>query len=57
VLTISTKTEFDVTILDFGFTPTFGVAGAWIALDLSLARKDFLFLLQRLQTTHSGNFC
>jgi hypothetical protein len=38
--TLSTKANFDATVLGFGFTPTLGVAGGWIALDMNVAWTD-----------------
>jgi hypothetical protein len=35
VSTLSTKAEFEATSLGFGLTPTFGIAGAWVALDMN----------------------
>jgi hypothetical protein len=35
--TISTEAKFDATSLGFGMTPTFGVGGLWMALDMNFA--------------------
>jgi hypothetical protein len=40
VTTISTTAKFDVTALGFGFTPTFGAGGIWIALDMNFVWTD-----------------
>jgi hypothetical protein len=36
----STKAEFDVTGIGFGLTPTIGVGGGWIALDMNMVWTD-----------------
>jgi hypothetical protein len=38
--TFSTKANFDATIFGFGMTPTIGVAGGWIAMDMNVAWSD-----------------
>jgi hypothetical protein len=40
VMTYSTKAKFNATTLGFGFTPTIGVAGGWIALDMNFTWSD-----------------
>jgi hypothetical protein len=40
VTTFSTKADFDAVIMGFGMTPTLGVAGGWIALDMNVAWSD-----------------
>jgi hypothetical protein len=40
VTTISTKANFDATVMGFGMTPTLGVGGGWIALDMNVAWTD-----------------
>ncbi len=40
VSTLSTKADFNATTLGFGLTPTFGVGGIWIALDMNCAWSD-----------------
>ena len=40
VNTLSTKANFDATSLGFGMTPTFGVGGVWVALDMNLVWTD-----------------
>jgi hypothetical protein len=40
VATFSTKAEFDATSTGFGMTPTMGVAGGWVALDMNVAWTD-----------------
>jgi hypothetical protein len=37
---LSTKANFDATSLGFGMTPTFGVGGVWIALDMNFVWTD-----------------
>jgi hypothetical protein len=38
--TISTEAKFDAVSLGFGLTPTIGVGGAWITLDMNVAWTD-----------------
>jgi len=40
VVPLSTKAEFSGTTLGFGITPTIGVAGGWMALDMNFAWTD-----------------
>jgi hypothetical protein len=40
VSTLSTKANFDATSLGFGMTPTFGVMGLWVALDMNCVWTD-----------------
>lgn len=40
ISSFSTKAEFDATVAGFGFTPTLGVGGGWIALDMNVAWSD-----------------
>ena len=40
VSTISTKAEFDAVTFGFGMTPTVGVGGGWLALDMNVAWTD-----------------
>lgn len=40
VTSFSTKADFDAMSLGFGLTPTFGVGGIWIALDMNCAWTD-----------------
>lgn len=40
VTTLSTKAQFDAVVLGFGVTPTIGVGGGWIALDMNVAWTD-----------------
>jgi hypothetical protein len=40
VTTFSTKANFDAVVMGFGFTPTLGVGGGWIALDMNVAWTD-----------------
>jgi opacity protein-like surface antigen len=40
VVSLSTKAEFDATTFGFGMTPTMGVGGGWIALDMNCAWTD-----------------
>ncbi len=40
VTSFSTKAEFDATITGFGITPTMGVGGGWLALDMNFAWSD-----------------
>ena len=37
---LSTKANFDATVLGFGMTPTLGVGGGWLALDMNVAWTD-----------------
>lgn len=40
VTTFSTKAEFSGTTMGFGLTPTMGVGGGWLALDMNVAWTD-----------------
>lgn len=40
VTSFSTKAEFDASVAGLGFTPTIGVAGGWLALDMNVAWTD-----------------
>lgn len=40
VTTFSSKADFDVQTLGFGITPTLGVGGGWVALDMNFAWSD-----------------
>ena len=40
ITTISTKAQFDAVVFGFGVTPTIGVGGGWIALDMNVAWTD-----------------
>jgi hypothetical protein len=40
VTAFSTKAEFDVTSFGFGLTPTLGVGGGWLALDMNMVWSD-----------------
>ena len=40
VAQFSTKANFDATVMGFGVTPTMGVGGGWIALDMNVAWTD-----------------
>lgn len=40
IATYSTKASFTATTLGFGMTPTIGVGGGWIALDMNVAWTD-----------------
>ncbi|HEY6172163.1 MAG TPA: hypothetical protein VIX80_07895, partial [Candidatus Kapabacteria bacterium] len=40
VVPLSTKANFSGTTLGFGLTPTIGVAGGWLALDMNFAWTD-----------------
>ncbi|MBD80018.1 MAG: hypothetical protein CL840_13985 [Crocinitomicaceae bacterium] len=40
VLTAKTKAEFQATTVGFGLTPTFGVAGAFVAIDMNFSWSD-----------------
>jgi hypothetical protein len=40
IAAFSTKADFDATTMGFGFTPTIGVAGGWLALDMNMAWTD-----------------
>jgi hypothetical protein len=40
VARFSTKANFDATVMGFGVTPTMGVGGGWIALDMNVAWTD-----------------
>jgi len=46
----STKANFDATIVGFGLTPTMGVGGGWLALDMNLAWTDVDALDKPLKT-------
>ena len=36
----SSKAEFDATSVGFGLTPTMGISGAWLALDMNCVWTD-----------------
>lgn len=40
VMAMSTKAEFEATTLGFGLTPTIGVGGGWLALDMNFTWSD-----------------
>lgn len=40
IMTFDTKANFDITTFGLGFTPTIGVAGGWIALDMNVSWTD-----------------
>ena len=40
VTQIATKAEFEGTTVGFGLTPTIGIAGAWLALDMNFSWTD-----------------
>lgn len=40
ILSAKTKAEFDATTFGFGLTPTMGVGGGWIALDMNFTWTD-----------------
>ncbi|MEZ5083139.1 MAG: hypothetical protein R2750_06795 [Bacteroidales bacterium] len=40
IISTETKVEFNATTAGFGMTPTFGVAGFWIALDMNMTWTD-----------------
>jgi hypothetical protein len=40
ILPFSTKAEFNATTFGFGMTPTIGVGGGWLALDMNVAWTD-----------------
>lgn len=40
VTTFSTKANFEAVVMGFGLTPTLGVGGGWIALDINVAWTD-----------------
>lgn len=40
VVTLDTKAEFDATSMGFGITPTIGVGGGWMALDMNFTWND-----------------
>lgn len=40
VTAFSTEAKFDVTTFGFGLTPTMGVGGGWLALDMNMAWTD-----------------
>lgn len=44
ITTLSTTAEFDVTTLGFGLTPTIGIGGGWLALDMNFAWSDIAAL-------------
>jgi hypothetical protein len=46
VATFNTKANFDATTLGFGLTPTIGVRGFWIALDMNFTWNDIPQLSQ-----------
>lgn len=40
ILSVNTNAEFDATTFGFGLTPTMGVGGIWIAMDLNFTWSD-----------------
>jgi hypothetical protein len=40
VFALSTKADFDITTMGFGMTPTIGVGGGWLALDMNMTWSD-----------------
>ena len=44
ITSISTIAEFDATTFGFGFTPTIGVGGGWVALDFNFSWSDIAAL-------------
>lgn len=40
VTSFNTKADFDATTVGFGMTPTIGIAGGWLALDMNMAWTD-----------------
>jgi hypothetical protein len=40
ITTLSTTANFDATTFGFGFTPTMGIGGGWLALDMNVAWTD-----------------
>jgi opacity protein-like surface antigen len=40
ITTVSTKADFDATTFGFGITPTVGVGGGWVALDMNFTWSD-----------------
>ena len=40
VVTLNTKAEFDATSMGFGLTPTLGIGGGWMALDMNFTWND-----------------
>lgn len=40
VTSFSTVADFDVTVAGFGLTPTIGIGGGWLALDMNFAWSD-----------------
>jgi len=40
IMSFSTKAEFDATTMGFGLTPTVGVGGGWLALDMNVSWSD-----------------
>lgn len=40
ILSFSTKANFDATTAGIGFTPTIGIGGGWLALDMNVAWTD-----------------
>jgi hypothetical protein len=40
VTTFSTTANFDAVVAGFGFTPTMGIGGGWLALDMNVAWSD-----------------
>lgn len=50
IFPFSTKANFDVTVTGFGITPTMGVGGGWIALDMNFAWSDVSALDKPVKT-------
>lgn len=40
IMTFNSKAEFDVTSFGFGMTPTIGIGGGWLALDMNVTWSD-----------------
>ena len=40
VVTLNTKADFEATSMGFGFTPTIGIGGGWMALDMNFTWND-----------------
>jgi len=49
VTSLSTKVDFDATTVGFGLTPTIGVGGGWLALDMNFTWTDVPQLDQQAQ--------
>ena len=40
ITSFSTKANFDAVVAGFGMTPTIGIGGGWLALDMNVAWSD-----------------